>query len=152
MQEYVNEINYDELINNHLKGVIADALKIAEEQGLPGDNHFYITFKTNFPGVEIPLFLKDQYPESMTIVLQHQFAKLRVEEKQFSVELVFGGVPQILKIPYDAISYFADPYARFGLSFEVASLDENENGTDEDTDQTEHQPAEVISIDSFRKK
>lgn len=150
MQEFLSEINYDQLINTHLKGVIADALKIAAEQGLPGENHFYITFRTNYPGVDIPAALQAQYPENMTIVLQHQFSNLVVDEEKFSVDLMFGGIPQTLTIPFDAVSYFADPYARFGLSFETSETDEKEQ---EDTEQQNNpQTAEIISFDSFRKK
>ena len=156
MQEFLSEINYDHLINNHLHGVVVDALKIAAEQGLPGDNHFYITFRTDFHGVEIPQMLKVQYPESMTIVLQHQFSDLTVDEQKFSVDLVFGGVPHRLTIPFDAITYFADPYAKFGLSFNFRDnskadpLDEMEDEIN--NRQQEKTAAEVISIDSFRKK
>lgn len=158
MQEFLSEINYDKLINEHLKGVIVDALRIAAEQGLPGENHFYITFRTDFAGVVIPQMLKMQYPENMTIVLQHQFDNLIVEDDSFSVDLVFGGIPQTLKIPFDAISYFADPSARFGLSFEMAkdaAEDTEEIAFDAVSDKHDNhtpQSAEVISIDSFRKK
>lgn len=159
MQEFMSEINYDQLINNHLKGVVADALKIAAEQGLPGENHFYITFRTDHPDVVVPLMLRAQYPENMTIVLQHQFSNLIVQNDRFSVDLMFGGIPQTLVIPFDAISYFADPYARFGLSFDIGPAEDDD--TDDESDDTaagtkpekeEHKPAEVISIDSFRKR
>ncbi len=156
MQEFLSEINYDKLINNHLHGVVKDALQIAAEQGLPGDNHFYITFCTNYPGVEIPQMLLIQYPENMTIVLQHQFSDLKVEDDKFSVVLVFGGIPRTLTIPFAAIAYFADPYAKFGLSF---NMEQNQTATrleDMDTDEqekptAESTPAEVISIESFRR-
>jgi len=153
MSEFLSEIDYDGLINKNLLGVVKDALKIASEQGLPGDNHFYITFKTNSDGVRLPRMLQIQYPENMTIVLQHQFSNLSVDDEKFSVELVFGGVPYTLVIPFDSVTYFADPYAKFGLSFETAG----HTSQSEDTDirQTERKanaaPAEVISIDSFRK-
>ena len=117
MTEFVSEINYDKLIEKSLKRVVVEALKIAEFQGLPGENHFYITFKTNHPGTSIPRDLKIQYPESMTIVLQHQYENLSVKEDAFSVDLSFGGRMQTLVIPFDAITYFADPHAKFGLSF-----------------------------------
>lgn len=150
------EINYDQLINNHLRGVVVDALQIAAVEGLPGENHFYITFKTDFPGVDIPQMLKIQYPENMTIVLQHQFSDLDVDQDKFSVVLTFGGVPYRLVIPFDSITYFADPYAKFGLSFNfedsnlALSLDDlGEEPVEEDLP---GKPAEVISIDSFRKK
>ncbi len=153
MTEFVTEINYDKLIEKALKQVVVEALKIAEAQGLPGENHFYITFKTNFPSTSVPSDLQIQYPESMTIVLQHQYANLRVGTDSFSVELSFGGRPQTLVIPYDAITYFADPYAKFGLSFsfyengDVHSLDEIEPEK-----KVAGETAQIISFDSFRKK
>ncbi len=149
MVDFINEINYDKLVEKSLRNVVYYALKIVEEQGLPGENHFYITFKTNFPGVTVSQNLKIQYPETMTIVLQNQFDNLIVRHNSFSVDLKFGGSPQTITIPYDAITYFADPYAKFGLSFEQEILD--------DLDEMASQSAaagnaEVISIDSYRKK
>ena len=154
MEDYISEIDYDKLISKHLKGVVIDALKIAAEQGLPGENHYYITFKTNVEGVEIPQMLQIQYPENMTIVLQHQFSGLEVEQDKFAVTLTFGGVPYRLVIPFASVTYFADPYAKFGLSFNFE--DSDKSGRIEDMeieeDATTNTPAEVISIDSFRKK
>ena len=153
MTDFVSEINYDTLIEKALKQVVVEALKIAETQGLPGENHFYITFKTNHPGTMIPRDLKIHYPESMTIVLQHQYANLVVTDSSFSVELSFGGKLQTLVIPFDAITYFADPYAKFGLSFsfyedgDVHSLDDIEPEK-----KVSGETAEIISFDSFRKK
>ena len=154
MQETMSEINYDKLINNNLLGVVRDALKIAAEQGLPGDNHFYITFKTNHKGVKLPKMLQIQYPENMTIVLQHQFSDLAVSKTEFSVVLVFGGVPYTLVIPFDAITYFADPFAKFGLSFEMPDRVSKLEDMDVEQSKTakEATPAEVISIDHFRNK
>ena len=153
MTEFVDEINYDKLIEKSLKHVVIEALKIAETQGLPGENHFYITFKTNHPGTVIPRDLQIQYPESMTIVLQHQYSNLVLTKDSFSVELSFGGHPQTLVIPFDAITYFADPYAKFGLSFsfyengDVHTLDELEPEK-----KVSGETAQIISFDSFRKK
>lgn len=157
MQNTESEIDYDELVNKNLRGVIVDALKFAEAEGLLGENHFYITFRTDFAGVEMPESLKAQYPKEITIVLQHQFSDLRVYNDKFSVVLMFGGIPYELTVPFAAITYFADPCARFGLSFKP------DNEPDEDEEKLaklEHEisqapnthPAEVISIDSFRKK
>ncbi|MBE6450483.1 MAG: hypothetical protein E7016_00785 [Alphaproteobacteria bacterium] len=155
MQDYISEIDYDKLISKHLMGVVVDALKIASKQGLPGENHYYITFKTNFDEVEIPQMLKIQYPENMTIVLQHQFSGLEVSDDKFSVVLTFGGVPHRLVVPFAAITYFADPYAKFGLSFNFEESDKATRLEDIEVDEKEtlnSTPAEVISIDSFRKK
>lgn len=153
MTDFIDEINYDKLIEKSLKQVVVEALKIAEAQGLPGENHFYITFKTNHPDTIIPRDLKIQYPESMTIVLQHQYANLVVTNTSFSVELSFGGRLQTLVIPFDAITYFADPYAKFGLSFsfyedgDVHALDDIEPEK-----KVSGETAQIISFDSFRKK
>ncbi|MBQ8870930.1 MAG: hypothetical protein IJ019_06105 [Alphaproteobacteria bacterium] len=155
MQDYISEIDYDKLIGKHLMGVVVDALKIASKQGLPGENHYYITFKTCFDGVEIPQMLKIQYPENMTIVLQHQFSELEVSDDKFSVVLTFGGVPHRLVIPFASITYFADPYAKFGLSFNFEESDKATRLEDMNIDEKEtlsSTPAEVVSIDSFRKK
>ena len=154
MSEVLQEINYDTLINANLLGVVRDALKIVAEQGLPSENHFYITFKTNVKGVKIPKMLQIQYPENMTIVLQHQFSDLSVSETRFSVVLVFGGVPYTLIVPFSAITYFADPYAKFGLSFESperTSRLEDANVSQQEPQQVSS-PAEVISIENYRKK
>ncbi len=158
MQDFVSEINYDKLIEKSLKNVVIEALKIAEKQGLPGEHHFYITFKTNHPAAKVSAQLKNQYPEEMTIVLQHQFSNLSVENSFFSVDLSFGGVLQTLVIPFDAITYFADPHAKFGLSFNLNEDSLNKELEtpavfDEDKDVKKVSgSATVISIDAFRKK
>lgn len=157
-EEFISEINYDKLIEKSLKNVVVEALKIAERQGLPGEHHFYITFKTNHPQSKISAHLKTQYPEEMTIVLQHQFSNLTVEQTSFSVDLSFGGILQTLTIPFDAITYFADPHAKFGLSFNLSeeNLNKDLNSTPSFDDEKENKKvsgaATVISIDAFRKK
>ena len=149
MVKFVESINYDELVEKSLRNVVYYALKIVEEQGLPGENHFYITFKTNYEGVTVSKNLKAQYPDTMTIVLQNQFENLTVRHHNFSVDLSFGGIPQTLTIPFEAITYFADPYAKFGLSF---MLEENNSAEIASPEETLNQTAEVVSIDSFRKR
>ncbi|MBP5216150.1 MAG: hypothetical protein J6039_06340 [Alphaproteobacteria bacterium] len=151
MVNFVNEINYDALVERSLRNVVYYALKIVEEQGLPGENHFYITFRTDFPGTVVSKNLKIQYPESMTIVLQNQFDNLVVRHNSFSVDLSFGGVPQTITIPYEAVTYFADPYAKFGLSFEHENFDMSEIATDGEKPKIAGN-AEVVSIDNYRKK
>ncbi len=163
MSVYLNTINYDKLIEKSLKHVVIEALKIAEEQGLPGEHHFYITFRTNHPRTNISDQLRQQYPEEMTIVLQHQFSNLMVMDDYFSVELSFGGIPQTLTIPFDAITYFADPHAKFGLSFNISDesfgkplthqdiINEIEE-PQEETQKVSNGVAPVISIDAYRKK
>lgn len=158
MQEFLSEINYDKLIEKSLKNVVVEALKIVEDQGLPGENHFYITFKTNHPLTKISQQLKVQYPEEMTIVLQHQFSDLHVSDKFFTVDLSFGGILQTLQIPFEAITYFADPHAKFGLSFNLSEENLLMNETNGFTAEEKQEQkvsggsAAVISIDAFRNK
>jgi hypothetical protein len=113
-------LRYDRLVEAALRGVVREALTIAAERGLAGNHHFYITFRTKFPGVEIPDHLSSRYPLEMTIVLQHQFWGLQVEEDTFSVMLSFSDVREHLTIPFAAIIGFADPAANFGLQFQEA--------------------------------
>ena len=147
------EINYDKLVEKSLKYVVVEALKIAAEDGLPGEHHYYITFKTNHPTARVSSMLLDQYPEDMTIVLQHQFANLMIGSSYFEVDLSFSGIPHTLRIPYDAITYFADPHAKFALSFNVAesisTIEEDENVK---ADKAKPTPAPVISLEEYRKK
>jgi hypothetical protein len=109
----------EEWTEEALRSVMARALNFAGANGLPGEHHFYITFRTDYPGVSIPPRLLAQYPQEMTIVLQHQFWDLRVDEAEriIRVGLSFGGIPSSLVIPMDAVLQFADPHARLGLRF-----------------------------------
>ncbi len=149
------EINYDKLVEKSLKHVVIEGLKIAADEGLPGEHHFYITFKTNHPNARVSAQLLNQYPEEMTIVLQHQFANLMVGATYFEVDLSFGGIPQTLRIPYDAITYFADPYAKFALSFsnseDLFVRDETLEDEPEELKKASGS-AIVVSIDDYRKK
>ena len=112
-----SSINYELLVEDSLRTVVRGALAIVQEYGLPGECHFYITFRTQAPGVEMDEELKSGNPHEMTIVLQHQFWDLTVEEKQFSVGLSFSGVQHNLVIPFSAITHFTDPSVGFGLQF-----------------------------------
>ena len=155
MDEYIDEINYDKLIEKSLKYVVVEALKIAERQGLPGENHFYITFKTDHPHTRISDSLRAQYPHDMTIVIQHQYANLSVGKDSFSIDLSFNSIEQTLVIPFDAITYFGDPYAKFGLSFAAKDSETPSSYTDEEHEQPRKasgEMASVVSIDAFRKK
>ena len=154
MAEYIDEINYDRLIEKSLKHVVIEALKIAERQGLPGENHFYITFKTDNPETIISENLRNQYPHDMTIVIQHQYANLTVNKSSFSIDLSFNGIEQTLTIPFDAITYFGDPFAKFGLSFanKDDNLDTSLFADDETPKKASGEIASVVSIDAFRKK
>ncbi len=110
---------YDDWTEEALRQVAVRALAYAAVNGLPGAHHFYVTFRTDFPDVVVPTRLLAQYPTEMTIVLQHQFWDLKVDEagSKFSVGLSFGGVPSILTIPFRAVTGFADPHVRLGLRF-----------------------------------
>ena len=112
-----SSINYELLVEDSLRTVVRGALAIVQEYGLPGECHFYITFRTQAPGVEMDEVLKNGNPHEMTIVLQHQFWDLTVEEDQFSVGLSFSGVQHNLVIPFSAITHFTDPSVGFGLQF-----------------------------------
>ena len=157
---------YERWIEQALRHVVAQAIEHVARDGLPGGHHFYITFRTNDPGVEIPSRMRAQYPKEMTIVLQHQFWDLAFdrEAQAIRVGLSFGGVPAKLSIPLDAIVEFADPHIRYGLRFQPRD-DTPEPETaeraasprlvpeaeapsaDKDTE-----PAQVVSLDAFRRR
>lgn len=158
-----SSIDYESLVEEALRDVVKSALKIAQTNGLPEDAHFYISFKTQFSGVEIDESLKEINPDEMTIVLQHQFWDLIVSEELFSVTLSFSGVKQSLVIPFDAVTHFTDPSVGFGLQFstnddktsselsEVITSIEDKNKKDADQTKT-NGTADVVSLDSFRKQ
>ena len=114
-------LNYQALTEEALRGVVRQALSTAAQRGLPGQHHFYLTFRTTYPGVQIADSLRERHPEEMTIVLQHQFWGLDVSERQFSVTLSFNGQHERLTIPLAAVSAFVDPSVQFGLQFSVAA-------------------------------
>ena len=116
-------IRYDILVQNALRGVIRKVLTEVAKTGLPGNHHFFITFVTNAPGVKVSNRMREQYPEQMTIVLQHQFWDLEVTESAFNVGLSFSDVPEKLHIPYSAIRGFYDPSVNFELEFDVENAD-----------------------------
>lgn len=121
-----DHFRYDLLTQQALRGVVRSVLgEAAKRKGLPGDHHFYISFDTTAEGVRISDRLRVQYPEQMTIILQHQFWDLAVTERGFEVGLSFGGVPEKLAIPFDAITGFFDPSVQFGLQFEDVSEGED---------------------------
>lgn len=110
-------LRYDRMVEDALKGVLRSALK-ASIDGLPGDHHFYITFRTGYPGVQIADYLAARYPGEMTIVIQHQYWGLEVDEQKFAVTLSFNRINERLVIPFAAVTAFADPSAKFGLQFQ----------------------------------
>jgi hypothetical protein len=113
-----DHIRYDLLTQQALRGVVRNVLTDAAKKGLPGDHHFYISFDTQADGVRMSDRLRAQYPEEMTVILQHQFWDLAVSDGGFEVGMSFGGIPEKLVIPFDAISGFFDPSVQFGLQFE----------------------------------
>ena len=165
-----------------LRSVVRDALKRIEKTGLIGAHHFYLTFKTQFPGVAIPDFLREQYPEEMTIILQHQFWGLHVKEDGFEVTLTFKKLPATLAVPFAALTAFFDPGVQFGLQFRgeqagnkmpvtpsgtpsqlVSPLQNLEEGkrppppqkplkVEKPEEDKQAQQGDVVSLDSFRKK
>lgn len=147
-------INYDGLIKDSLKYVVRKALEHAAEKGLYGDQHFYITFKTDFPGVEAPEYLLIEYPDELTIVLENQFWNLKVFETYFSVSLNFNAKIETIKVPFDSILEFSDPSEDFVLQFEINEEDLGVLLKDELENDKDHseQDSKVISLDLFRKK
>ena len=121
-------IRYDLLVQDALRGVVRKVLTDAAREGLSGEHHFYISFRTEAPGVRMSQRLREKYPQEMTIVLQHQFWDLGVTEHSFEVGLSFSGVPERLLIPFDALSGFFDPSVQFGLKFDL-----NEGAEGEET-------------------
>ena len=152
-----DEMHYEALAQEALRGVVKAALKrAAEPQGLPGAHHFYITFRVGAPGVSIPPDLSGKYPDEMTIVLQHRYWDLAPGETFFSVTLKFGGQPKRLSVPYAALTRFYDPSVQFLLQFEaqgVAPQDVAAPSGETDPDAPPTNPADkIVSLDQFRKK
>lgn len=165
MTDDEDTLRYDRMVETALRGVVKDAIQEVIDDGLPGDHHFYITFMTDYPGVEIPAYLRERYPGEMTIVLQYQFSDLYVDDEKMSVTLSFNNVPERLVVPLAAVSIFADPSVNFALQFQpideheqsLAELDAlDEEGDDPDDDGSggdkEKKTGEVVSLDKFRKK
>ena len=152
-------IRYDVLVQDALRGIVRKVLSEVARTGLPGDHHFYICFETDHPGVDIPDWLHDKYPEEMTIVLQEWFADLAVTNDGFSVTLNFSEQAQKLVIPFEAVRTFVDPSVKFGLKFDAhdpdepddpEALDEDEILEDDEAAGTDD-GADVVSLDKFRK-
>ncbi|HEY1797144.1 MAG TPA: ClpXP protease specificity-enhancing factor SspB [Stellaceae bacterium] len=161
-----DSFHYDKMIEGALRGVVRDALARASREGLPGDHHFYIGFATKEPGVELPASLLARFPDEMTIVVQHQFWDLKVEDERFSVVLSFQRQPERLVIPFAAIKSFADPSVNFALEFAspVAPATAGEQPAAEAGTETaalptpaeepkeERTTGEVVALDAFRKR
>ena len=161
-------IRYDVLARDALRGVLRQVLVDAAANGLPGEHHFYITFLSTAEGVKISPRLLAQYPQEMTVILQHQFWDLIVTDDRFEVGLSFGGIPERLVVPFDSIKSFFDPSVQFGLQFETADasvlaadvsaaaetpVESNDSTNSEDTKPAAPgEGAEVVRLDRFRKK
>jgi uncharacterized protein len=157
-------LRYDKMVEQALRGVVRDALTVTAANGLPGVHHFYITFRTAAPGVAIPPYLLAQYPEEITIVLEHQFWDLQVKDQCFSVTLLFKNKPERLTVPWDAITAFADPAVKFGLQFQTAASDAaaspepnspaaaSADPKPAPVEKADSKTGEVVTLDSFRKK
>ncbi len=166
-------MRYDLMVEDALRAVVKEAMVRVAAEGLPGEHHLYITFRTREPDVQIPDYLAERYADEMTIVLQHQFEHLIVRDDGFAVSLNFNNVQEQLNIPFDAITAFADPSANFGLQFKFDEAEEAASGqfvtSDVDSKaegQNNAAPSEadeisegegssdgnVVTIDTFRKK
>ncbi len=162
-------LRYDKMVEAALRGVVKQSIEEVIEDGLQGEHHFYITFLTDYPGVQIPDYLRERYPGEMTIVLQYQFSDLYVDDEKMQVTLSFNNVPERLIVPLPSISIFADPSVNFALQFQpieddqldavdlIPDDDPDDDGPDDggkppsgggDSDEK----GEVISLDKFRKK
>ena len=170
-------IRYDLLVQDALRGVVRKVLGEVAKEGLPGEHHFYITFRTHAPGVRLSSAMREQYPDVMTIILQHQFWDLSVTEHNFEVGLSFRNVPERLLVPFDAVTEFYDPSVQFGLKFEVEEPAPEDGANDLEPGEhaegpvvfapaeprketpadvaaasAEGEAGKVVSIDAFRKK
>ncbi len=150
-------------MHSAMRSLIQNVLTDVQKEGLPGAHHFFITFDTMHPDVEIADWLSDRYPGEMTIVVQHWFADLKVTNEGFTITLNFGDNPETLYVPYDAIKTFVDPSVEFGLRFETQDDDAAEPATvaeeapmeemvePDDDPESAPKEAEVVSLDQFRK-
>ena len=151
-------IPYDEIVQEALREVVGRVLHEVEKTGgLPGGHHFYITFKTRVAGVDIPKHLSERFPDEMTIVIQHRYWDLKVEDDRFSVGLSFGGVPSMLVVPFAAVTDFVDPAVDFSLKFQANGAPaEHEHPDHPENDLPTAEPSEdgsnVVSVDFTRKK
>ncbi|MEM8851029.1 MAG: ClpXP protease specificity-enhancing factor SspB [Pseudomonadota bacterium] len=154
-------IDYGTMMHDAMRGLIRRVLERVAQDGLPGEHHFFISFDTTHPAVVIAEWLRDRYPDDMTIVLQHWYEGLEVRDDGFSVTLNFGDSPEPLSIPWEAMRTFVDPSVEFGLRFEGrdGSEPDPDGGeeapfaevTEEEPADAPRQEAEVVSLDRFRK-
>jgi hypothetical protein len=163
-----DSIDYGNLMHSAMRSLIKTVLIDVKEHGLPGEHHFFITFDTTHPDVQIADWLRERYPNEMTVVVQHWFDDLEVRDDGFSITLNFGDAPEPLNIPFDALRTFVDPSVEFGLRFESQEDEDDETGLHsveaeediaeapfeaeaEDAIEAPKQDAEIVSLDAFRK-
>ncbi len=146
-----SEIDYPSLVDEALRGILRRVLASVVAEGLSGEHHFFIVFDTTHEGVEMPTGLRRAYPEEMTIVLQHQFWDLVVDEDGFAVTLRFGGQPSRLGIPWAAVRSFVDPVAEFGLRFETETTGVQQEPEPE-APTSGRETGRVVSLEDFRKR
>ena len=147
-------IDYGNLMHRAMRGLILEVLRGVERHGLPGEHHFFITFDTRHPAAQLADWLRERYPEEMTVVMQHWYDGLSVNDDGFAITLNFGDSPEPLYIPFDAIRTFVDPSVEFGLRFETQDSDEDDEEEDVDDIVEAEEPrqeAEVVSLDKWRK-
>ena len=150
--------DYPRMVQTALRNVMREALARIASEGLPGDHHFYVTFRTRAPGAIVPKSLLTKYPDEMTIVLQHQFRALEVGDDAFSVSLSFQSRMEQLTIPFAAVTTFADPSVNFGLQFEAAQANQDETAglpaqiPAPEATEPERPAAEIVTLDKFRKR
>ncbi len=154
-------LRYDKMVERALRGVVREALTfVATRKTLPGEHHFFVTFDTGYEGVQIPDYLRLQYPDEMTIVLQYQFYDLEVTAETLKVTLSFNNKLERLIVPLEAITTFADPAVSFALQFQTAQMEYEEGEDGEEVSFEPQSPkilpkggtAEVVTLDAFRKK
>jgi hypothetical protein len=156
-EEHIDSlIPYDDVVQEALRAVVARVLGDVARDGLPGDHHFYITFKTQAAGVSIPQHLHERFPDEMTIVLQHKYWDLKVEAEHFEVGLSFSQIPSHLFIPYSAITAFVDPAVDFALQFHVdageGAPEQHEEAGNDGPSVVVEDGSNVVSVDFGRKK
>jgi uncharacterized protein len=145
-------IRYDVMVQDALIGVVRKVLQDAARVGLPGEHHFYVTFRSQAPGVKLSSRLREKYPEEMTIVLQHQFWDLIVGETTLEVGLSFGGVPERLVVPFDALTGFYDPSVQFGLKFTPDETQaDNDAGIEQDMPSVKDELAAITTLEKSTK-
>jgi len=165
------EIDYGQMMQRAMRRLMAEALGVFAENGPPGAHHFYVTFDTRHPGVDMPDWLRERYPREITIVLQHEFRDLAVTCDRFTVTLSFSNRPATLVVPLDAVKTFVDPSVEFGLRFDPIGEDDDEEEEEpaaaprsefrprelasgprlRPEEPSESQKGEVVSLDAFRK-